>query len=160
KKAVRGFGAAVEDEIGRLRQHAEGLTSDMGDLESAITHGSTEVEALRGKRAQIEQELQRLTITSEELLKQSDGYLQERERVAADLQEIMEEVKGGTADLAALEASLDTTTGEITQLTRRMEQLKKRLDDTDIPALTDQFEKKRREFDDIERRLRKKESDI
>ncbi len=160
KKAVRGFGAAVEDEIGRLRQHAEGLKSDMGDLESAITHGSTEVEALRGKRAQIEQELQRLTITSEELLKQSDGYLQERERVAADLQEIIEEVKGGTADLAALEASLDTTTGEITQLTRRMEQLKKRLDDTDIPALTDQFEKKRREFDDIERRLRNKESDI
>ena len=160
KKAVRGFGAAVEDEIGRLRQHAEGLKSDMGDLESAITHGSTEVEALRGKRAQIEQELQRLTITSEELLKQTDGYLQERERVAADLQEIIEEVKGGTADLAALEASLDTTTGEITQLTRRMEQLKKRLDDTDIPALTDQFEKKRREFDDIERRLRNKESDI
>ena len=160
KKAVRGFGAAVEDEIGRLRQHAEGLKSDMGDLESAITHGSTEVEALRGKRAQIEQELQRLTITSEELLKQSDGYLQERERVAADLQEIIEEVKGGTADLAALEASLDTTTGEITQLTRRMEQLKKRLDDTDIPALSDQLEKKRREFDDIERRLRNKESDI
>ena len=41
-----------------------------------------------------------------------------------------------------------------------MEQLKKRLDDTDIPALTDQFEKKKREFDDIERRLRNKEADI
>ncbi|HNO08934.1 MAG TPA: chromosome segregation protein SMC, partial [Methanoregulaceae archaeon] len=160
KKAVRGFGAAVEDEIGRLRQHAEGLKADMGDLESAITRGGKEVEAQREQRAQIEQELQRLTITSEELLKQSDGYLQERERIAADLQEIIEEVKGGTADLAALEASLDTTTGEITQLTRRMEQLKKRLDDTDIPALSDQLEKKRREFDDIERRLRNKESDI
>ncbi len=160
KKAVRGFGAAVEDEIGRLRQHAEELKSDIGDLESAIAHGSAEVEALREKRAKIEQELQRLTITSEELLKQSDGYIQERERVAADLQKIIEEVKGGTADLAALEASLDTTTGEITQLSRRMEQLKKRLDDTDIPALTDQFEKKRREFNDIERRLRNKESDI
>jgi len=160
KKAVRGFGAAVEDEIGRLRQHAEGLKADMGDLESAITRGGKEVEAQREQRAQIEQELQRLTITSEELLKQSDGYLQERERIAADLQEIIEEVKGGTADLAALEASLDTTTGEITQLTRRMEQLKKRLDDTDIPALSDQLERKRREFDDIERRLRNKESDI
>jgi len=160
KKAVRGFGAAVEDEIGHLRQHAEGLKAEIGDLDSAISRGNSEIEVLRGKRSEIEQQLQRLTITSEELAKQSDIYLQERERIAAALQEIIEEVKGGTADLAALEASLDTTTGEIAQLTRRMEQLKKRLDDTDIPALTDQLEKKRREFDDIERRFRNKESDI
>ena len=160
KKAIRGFGAAVEDEIGRLRQHAEGLKAEMGDLEGAIERSSGEIESLRAKRSEIEQQVQRLTITSEELGRQSDTYLQERERIASALREIADEVKGGTADLAALEASLDTTTGEIAQLSKRMEQLKKRLDDTDIPALTDQFEKKKREFDDIERRLRNKEADI
>ncbi len=160
KKVIRGFGAAVEDEIGRLRQHAEELKAEMGEIESAISRGGSEIEALRGKRSELEQQLQRLTITSEEMGRQSDVYLQERERIASALQEITDEVKSGTADLAALEASLDTTSGEIAQLTKRMEQLKKRLDDTDIPALTDQFEKKKREFDDIERRLRNKESDI
>ncbi|MCE5297900.1 MAG: chromosome segregation protein SMC [Methanoregulaceae archaeon] len=160
KKAIRGFGAAVEDEIGRLRQHAEGLKAEMGELESAISRGTGEIESLRGKRSEIEQQLQRLTITCEEMGRHSDAYFQERERIAAALQEIADEVKGGTADLAALEASLDTTTGEIAQLSKRMEQLKKRLDDTDIPALTDQFEKKKREFEDIERRLRNKEADI
>jgi chromosome segregation protein len=160
KKVIRGFGAAVEDEIGRLRQHAEELKAEMGEIESAISRGGSEIEALRGKRSEIEQQLQRLTITSEEMGRQSDVYLQEREGIASALQEITDEVKSGTADLAALEASLDTTTGEIAQLAKRMEQLKKRLDDTDIPALTDQFEKKKREFDDIERRLRNKEADI
>lgn len=160
KKAVRGFGAAVEDEIGRLRQHAEGLKAELADLESAVSRGTGEIESLREKRSEIEQQVQRFTISSEELARHSDAYLQERERIVSALQEIIDEVKGGTADLAALEASLDTTTGEISQLSKRMEQLKKRLDDTDIPALTDQFEKRKREFDDIERRLRNKESDI
>ena len=50
KKAVRGFGAAVEDEIGRLRQHAEGLKAEMGDLEGAIERSSGEIESLRAKK--------------------------------------------------------------------------------------------------------------
>ncbi|MDO9324024.1 MAG: chromosome segregation protein SMC, partial [Methanoregula sp.] len=37
---------------------------------------------------------------------------------------------------------------------------KKRLDDTNIPALTDQMEKKRKEIEESERRLRNKEADI
>ena len=160
KKAIRGFGAAVEDEIGRLRQHAEGLKAEMGDLEGAIERSSGEMGSLRAKRSEIEQQVQRLTITSEELGRQSDTYLQERERIASALREIADEVKGGTADLAALEASLDTTTGEIAHSRSGWSSFKKRLDDTDIPALTDQFEKKKREFDDIERRLRNKEADI
>ena len=160
KKAVRGFGAAVEDEIGRLREHAGRIKAEMEEIESGIQRGTSEIESLRTKRSGVEEQIQRLTITGEELGRQQDLYTQELERLAAALAEIALEVKGGTADLAALEAALDTTTDEIGQLGKRMEQLKKRLDDTDIPALSEQIEKKRREHEDVERRLRNKESDI
>ena len=41
-----------------------------------------------------------------------------------------------------------------------MEIIKKRLDGTRIPALTEERDKWRKETDDLERRLRDKESDI
>ena len=160
KKPVRGFGAAVEDEIGRLREHAGMLKAEMGEHEAAIQRGTGESESLRTRRLELEEQLQRLSIAGEERERQQDLFSQEKERLSAALGAIVLEVKGGTADLAALEAALDTTTDEIGQLGKRMEQLKKRLDDTDIPALSEQLEKKRREDDDIERRLRNKESDI
>lgn len=160
KKAIRGFGAAVEDEIGRLRQQSEELKAEIADAEGAIKRGSSEIESLRGKRTEINLQLQRFSITAEEKGKRAELYSQEKDGLATALAEIAEEVKGGTLDLAALEASLDTTNDEIAQLTKRMEQLKKRLEDTAIPVLTDQIEKKKRELEDAERRLRNKESDI
>jgi chromosome segregation protein len=160
KKAIRGFGAAVEDEIGRLRKAAEELKAEIADAEAAIKRGSSEIESLRGKRTEIDLQLQRLSITAEEMAKRAGLYSQEKERLVTALAELAEEVKGGTRDLAALEASLDTTTDEIAQLTKRMEQFKKRLEDTAIPVLSEQIEKKKRELEDAERRLRNKESDI
>jgi chromosome segregation protein len=160
RKPPKGFGAAVEDEIGRLRQHTEEIRAEIGDLDAAVKRGSAAIEELRGRRSTIEAELQRFSIAAEEIGKQADLFSQEKERLEGALAALADEVRGGTSDLAALEASLDTTTEEIAQLTRRMEQLKKRLDDTDIPTLTESLEKKRRELDDAERRLRNKESDI
>ena len=160
KKPPQGFGAAVEDEIGRLRQQAEAIRAEIADLENAVKRGGSGIEEQRARRLEIDAELQRFSIAAEEIGKQADLFSQEKERLEGALAELAEEVRGGTSDLAALEASLDTTTEEIAQLTRRMDQLKKRLDDTAIPALTEALEKKRRELEDAERRLRNKESDI
>jgi chromosome segregation protein len=160
KKPVRGFGAAVEDEIGRLRQHAEELRAEIADLESGVKRGSGEIEEQRARRSEIDSQLQRFSIAAEEIGRQADLFSQEKERLEGALAELAEEVRGGTSDLAALEASLDTATEEIAQLGRRMEQFKKKMDDTAIPALTEALEKKRRELDDGDRRLRNKESDI
>jgi chromosome segregation protein len=51
-------------------------------------------------------------------------------------------------------------TGEINATNAKIEAIKKRLDDTNIPALTEQMEKKRREIEEAERRLRNKDGDI
>jgi chromosome segregation protein len=160
KKQARGFGAAVDDEIGRLRQQAAEFKAEMAGIEQAIREGTAGIEEKRKRRSEIEGELQRIGIAGEEREKQTELYAQERERLHAALAQLAEDVKGGTADLAALEASLDTATGEIADLTRRMEQLKKKLDGTAIPALSEQLEKKKKELEEAERRLRNKEADV
>ena len=71
-----------------------------------------------------------------------------------------EETKNSASELSALEAELDETTGLINGLTGEIDKIKKRLDDTNIPALTEQIEKKRREIEESERRLRNKDADI
>ena len=55
---------------------------------------------------------------------------------------------------------LDNTTDAINEISARIEEIKKRLDDTNIPALTEQIDKKRKEIEESERRLRNKEGDI
>src|SRR5208337_3670702 len=52
------------------------------------------------------------------------------------------------------------TTEVINGLNGQIGEIKKRLDDTNIPALTEQIEKKRKEIEESERRLRNKDADI
>ena len=160
KKVQKGFGAAVEDDIVRLRQKMASLESEIADLENAVSRGTDEIDTRRKSRAELDQEIGRLAMMEEEFSKQADTLEQERERIEEALDLIAGEVKTGTTELAALEVTLDNTTDEINQISKKIDSIKKRLDDTDIPALSEELEKKKREADDIERRLRNKESDI
>ena len=45
-------------------------------------------------------------------------------------------------------------------ITAKIDAIKKKLDDTNIPALTDQMEKKKKDIEEAERRLRNKEADM
>lgn len=160
KKVQKGFGTAVEEDIIRLRQKMASLEDEISDLESAVKRGTDEIDARRKTRAETDQEIGRLAMREEEFSKQADTLEQERERIGEALALIAGEVKAGTTELAALEVTLDNTTDEINQIGKKIDSIKKRLDDTDIPALSEELEKKKREADDIERRLRNKESDI
>ena len=57
-------------------------------------------------------------------------------------------------------STLDSITDEINRFNADMDIIKKRLEGTRIPALTEERDKWRKETDDLERRLRDKESDI
>ena len=70
------------------------------------------------------------------------------------------EMQTGSRELAALERTLDAITEEIGQLNLDMEVIKKRLEGTRIPALTEERDHWRKEVEGLERRLREKESDI
>ncbi len=160
KKAIRGFGAAVDDEIVRIRAHLSELSGGAATLEAGVKRVTEEVDAKRAERNEIEQDVTRLGVFTEEFSRRFEAITVEKQTIEAAVAREKEETGNGAAELSALEGELDRTTEEINGINARIEELKKRLDDTNIPALTLQIEKKRKEIDEAERHLRNKDADI
>jgi chromosome segregation protein len=160
KKPVRGFGAAVDDEIVRIRAHLSELAGEAATLDAGVKRLTEEVDAKRALRNEIDQNIARFGMFTEEYTRRFDAITVEKQTIEAAVARQKEETGKGAAELSELEGRLDQTTGEITAITARIDAIKKRLDDTNIPALTVQIEKKRKEIEESERRLRNKEADI
>lgn len=160
RKPPRGFGAAVEDEVARLRSRMEKLSEEIAQVEEEIKSGTREIEELRTKRGEIDAEISRLAIVTEEITRREEVFQREKTQIGEAISSLEEEMRSGIAELAALEAALDRITDTVAQTQKKIDQVKKKLEDTQIPALSEQLEKKKRERDEAERRLRNKESDI
>jgi len=160
KKNVRGFGAAVGEEIDRLRARIGELRDEAADLENAVKSSIGAIEEKRTQRAGITQEAERNRMAAEEYSRQAQALFQERETMQAAIGSMEEEVRTGSRDLGLLEQQLDSITDEINRHNADMDLIKKRLEGTRIPALTEERDIWRKETEDLERRLRDKESDI
>jgi chromosome segregation protein len=160
KPAGRGFGAAVDDEIYRIRAHLAEIQGEAATLESGIKRLTEEVDTKRAARNEIDQNIARLGMFTEEFSRRFDAITVEKQTIEAAVARQQEETRNGTSELTQLEETLDKTTAEINTINSRIEGIKKSLDDTSIPVLTDQIEKKRKEIEESERRLRNKEADI
>ncbi len=156
----RGFGAAVDDEIIRLRSHLGELQGEAATLEAGVKRLSEEVDTKRAERNEIDQKAARFGMFSTEFSRRFEAITVEKQTIEAAVARQSEETRNGAADLTALEAELDRLTGEVNATNEQIAAVKKRLDDTNIPALTEQMEKKRREIEEAERRLRNKDGDI
>jgi len=156
----RGFGAAVDDEIIRIRSHLAELQGEAATLEAGVKRLTEEVDAKRALRNEIDQKVARYGMFTEEFSRRFEAITVEKQTIEAAVSRQSEEMKTGAAELAVLEADLDRMTSEINGTTAKIDTIKKRLEDTNIPALTEQMEKKRREIEEAERRLRNKEGDI
>jgi chromosome segregation protein len=160
KQGGRGFGAAVDDEIFRIRAHLAELQGEAATLESGIQRLTEEVDTKRTARSDIDQNIARVGMFTEEFSRRFEAITVEKQTIEVAVARQQEETRNGTADLTLLEVELDKTTEAINTINFHIEELKKRLDDTNIPVLTDQIEKKRKEIEESERRLRNKEADI
>jgi chromosome segregation protein len=160
KQAVRGFGAAVDDEIMRLRSRLGELQGQAGTIEAGVKRLTEEVDAKRTLRNEIDQKVARFGMFSEEFTRRFDAITVEKQTIEAAVARQTEETKNGAAELAALETELDGISDQINGLNVQIEEIKKRLDDTNIPALTEGMEKKRKEIEESERHLRNKDADI
>jgi chromosome segregation protein len=160
KKPVRGFGAAVDDEIVRARAHLSELMSEASAIEAAVKRFNEEVEAKRSARSEIEQKIARYGMFTEEFTRRFDAITVEKQTIEQAVAREQGGMKGGAAELASLESELDMTSEAISALNAEIEGIKKRLDDTNIPQLTEQMEKKRRGIEELDRRLRNKDADI
>ncbi len=160
KPGGRGFGAAVDDEIIRIRAHLGELQAEAATLEAGIKRITGEVDAQRATRNEIDQKIARFGMFTEEFSRRFEAISVEKQTIDVAVARQQEETRNGAAELTALEVSLDKTTETINEINARIEEIKKRLDDTNIPVLTEQIEKKRKEIEESERRLRNKEGDI
>ena len=160
KPSGRGFGAAVDDEIFRIRAHLGELLGEAATLEAGIKRLTEDVDAKRTRRNEIDQNIARFGMFNNEFTRRFEAISVEKQTIAAAVSRQQEETKNGAAELTSLEADLDKTTGLINAINSQIEQIKKRLDDTNIPVLTDQIEKKRKEIEESDRRLRNKDGDI
>ena len=160
KPSGRGFGAAVDDEIFRIRAHLGELLGEAATLEAGIKRLTEDVDAKRTRRNEIDQNIARFGMFNNEFTRRFEAISVEKQTIAAAVSRQQEETKNGAAELTSHEADLDKTTGLINAINSQIEQIKKRLDDTNIPVLTDQIEKKRKEIEESDRRLRNKDGDI
>ena len=160
RKPSRGFGAAVDDEIFRIRSRLGELSGEAATLEAGVKRLVEEVDAKRALRNDIDQKVARFGMFTEEYTRRFEAITVEKQTIEAAVARQQEETKNGASELAALEGELDRTTEIINGITAQIDAIKKRLDDTNIPALTDQMEKKRKEIEEFERRLRNKDGDI
>jgi chromosome segregation protein len=160
KPSGRGFGAAVDDEIFRIRAHLGELLSEAATLEAGIKRLAEDVDAKRTRRNEIDQNTARFGMFNDEFTRRFEAISVEKQTITAAVSRQQEETKNGAAELTSLEADLDKTTGQINAINSQIDEIKKRLDDTNIPLLTDQIEKKRKEIEESDRRLRNKDGDI
>jgi chromosome segregation protein len=159
-KKVRGFGVAVDDEVLRVRATLAGLEAEASEIEASIGRLAVVAEAKRAERSAVDEQVARYRMLVEEFRKRTGVLAGEKQTLEATLQEMLEGAKTGGEELARLEGDLERTTGEIARLSAEVDGIKKKLDDTEIPALTEQYEKYRKSVEDIERRLRNKDADI
>ena len=159
-KKVRGFGVAVDDEIMRVRATLAGLEAEAGEIEASIGRLAVAAEAKRAERSAVDEQVARYRMLVDEFQKRTEVLAGERQTLGEALQALLESAKTGGEELARLEADLERTNGEVARLSAEVDGLKKKLDDTEIPALTEQYEQLRKAVDDIERRLRNKDADI
>jgi chromosome segregation protein len=160
KKSLKGFGAAVGEEIDRIRARISELRDEAEALGDEIKKSGTIIDEKRSLRAELAQAVERHRMAAEEYARQAMAMATERDTILETLNAMEEEVKTGSQELGLLEKNLDSVTEEITRLNQDMDIIKKRLDGTRIPALTEERDTWRKETDDLERRLRDKESDI
>jgi len=155
-----GFGVAADEEISRVRMEIAGLEAEASDLESAIARLTEAGEEGRRQRSGLEEQRARYAMLREEYGRRMADLEGEKAEIHASLEAMRDEVREGGEQLARIEEQLETVSRDLAVLTSEIDALKRKLDDTEIPALTEQLERLRKEVDENERRLRNKDADI
>jgi chromosome segregation protein len=160
KKPSKGFGAAVEDDIERIRGQLGGFLEEASLLQDTVLHQSEEADQKRTERRTCSEEAERQKLQIQDVARRSQEIATELTSVNNALAEYAREVEESARELAAVELTLTQMNEEITRLAKATDTFKSSLDSTRIPLLTDQLEKRRREQEETERRLRNKDGDL
>ena len=160
KRPARGFAASVEDDVRRLLAAIAGQEAEAAELDASVRRFTAESESLRAARARADQEFARCGVLAEEYERRLQAMAVEETELGRTEGELGDEGAASVGERAEIEQALGALQDEIAAANRRVASLRKDLEETEIPALTDQRERARSELEEVERRLRNKESDI
>ncbi|KAF1076660.1 chromosome segregation protein SMC [Methanogenium sp. MK-MG] len=160
KQRSGGFGVAVGEDLQKLEAELMGLHSEFNDLESAVGRYADEAESARRERSSADDELARYRMLYDEYRNRITSLADELEGIFKSQQDSLDVSKNGGRILADVEKEIEEKNTRISQVAGDIEELKSRLNATNIPALSDDRERLLRECSDIERRLKNKEADI
>ncbi|MFA5221570.1 MAG: AAA family ATPase, partial [Methanoregula sp.] len=99
KKPARGFGAAVDDEVVRIRAHLSELAGEAATLEAGVKRMTEEVDAKRAMRSEIDQNIARYGVFTEEYTRRFDAITVEKQTIEAAVVRQKEENGKGAAEL-------------------------------------------------------------
>lgn len=160
KRDIKGFGAAVDREMGALHEKLAGLRQEEEELNASISRQNAAVDVLRSDRRETEQKAARLELIIEEYgrrVAQLDLEIEGLTRTLSDLEGGEAEI---SAAIAALEESLDQLTDQIHGINARIDDIKKKMEASETVRLAETVSALKRSIEDLERRLRNKEADI
>ena len=160
KQRSGGFGVAVGDELQKLEGELVGLRAEFQDLEAAVARYSEEAEAGRRERSAADDELARYRMLHDEYENRIAALGEELDGIIRSQQEDAAGPGGNGRSLAEIEQEIEEKNAQISEVGRAIEELKVRLNATNIPALSEERERLMRECTDLERRLKNKEADI
>ena len=161
KQGGRGFGAAVDDEIIRIRSHLAEMQGEAATLEAGIKRLTEEVDKQSGRNET--RSTRRLPGwgCSPKSFPAGSKLSRSKSRPSKQLLPVnRKRRRTAPRNSPFLKQTWIKPRKLSTRYSSQVEEIKKRLDDTNIPVLTDQIEKKRKEIEESERRLRNKEGDI
>ncbi len=160
KQRTGGFGVAVGEELQKLEAELMVLRSEFNDLELAVGRYSDEAESARRERSTADDECARYSMLYGEYRNRIASLADELDGILKSQQDSLDVSKNGGRILAEVEVEIEEKNAQISQVTSDIEELKARLNKTNIPALSENRERLSRECSDIERRLKNKEADI
>jgi chromosome segregation protein len=160
KKTARGFGRSVDDEMNRARSRLSALEEESGDYEHGLARIEEALESIRQKRNDLGGRSSRDVARLEELTRQADAMGSEMESLASEKAALLAGGYGPGEDLVEVERQLESVNRDILDITSRIDGMKRILEGTSLPKLTEDLDQKRRKVEDVERRLRNKDADI
>ena len=98
KQAVRGFGAAVDDELFRVRAKLGDLQSEASTIEAGVKRITEEVDAKRALRNEIDQKVARIGMFTDEFSRRFEAITVEKQTIEAAVARQAEETKNGAAE--------------------------------------------------------------
>jgi len=151
------FGVSADNEIENIRAEMARLSQEQSTLENAVSRLTLEGDEKRKRRTEITDTLYQTEFLIKENTRRIEELTEDKAVISKRREEMAEEVKSGSERLAEIEDALEAVEKDIEKVTSESDKLKRELANTGIPELTEQYDSIKRQVEDSQGRLNKKD---